>query len=52
MGSRFIKIMQGSEQQWVEFGGSTFKEHDIPMRTEEHSSPRGVNDRQFLKRSH
>lgn len=52
MGSRFIEVMQGSEQQWIEFGGSTSKEGDIPMRTEEHSPPRGINDRHFRKRSH
>lgn len=49
MCSRFIEIMKGSEQQWVEFGGSTFKEGDIPMKTED-SSPRGVNDRHLKKK--
>lgn len=52
MGSRFIEVMQGSEQQWIEFGGSTGKEGDAPVRTEEHSPARGVNDRHFRKRSH
>ncbi|XP_006906869.1 RNA-binding protein 12B [Pteropus alecto] len=52
MGSRFIEVMQGSEQQWIEFGGSAIKEGDIPLRTEEHSPLRGVNDRHFRKRSH
>ncbi|XP_013852064.1 RNA-binding protein 12B isoform X2 [Sus scrofa] len=52
MGSRFIEVMQGSEQQWIEFGGNAMKEDDIPMRTEEHSQPRGINDRHFRKRSH
>ncbi|VFV20635.1 rna-binding protein 12b isoform 1 [Lynx pardinus] len=53
MGSRFIEVMQGSEQQWIEFGGNAIKEVDIPMRIEEHSSPlRGINDRHFRKRSH
>ncbi|XP_019308999.1 RNA-binding protein 12B [Panthera pardus] len=52
MGSRFIEVMQGSEQQWIEFGGNAIKEVDIPMRTEEHSPPRGINDRHFRKRSH
>ncbi|XP_036788778.2 RNA-binding protein 12B [Manis pentadactyla] len=52
MGSRFIEVMQGSEQQWIEFGGSAVKEDDIPVRTEEHSPPRGINDRHFQKHSH
>uniref|UniRef100_A0A452SEJ2 RNA-binding protein 12B n=1 Tax=Ursus americanus TaxID=9643 RepID=A0A452SEJ2_URSAM len=52
MGSRFIEVMQGSEQQWIEFGGNAVKEVDIPMRTEEHSPPRGINDRHFRKLSH
>uniref|UniRef100_A0A8C6ZZ75 RNA-binding protein 12B n=1 Tax=Neovison vison TaxID=452646 RepID=A0A8C6ZZ75_NEOVI len=52
MGSRFIEVMQGSEQQWIEFGGNVIKEVDIPVRTEEHSPPRGINDRHFRKRSH
>lgn len=52
MGSRFIEVMQGSEEQWIEFGGSTVKEGDIPVRTEEHSPPRGINDRYFRKQSH
>lgn len=52
MGSRFIEVMQGSEQQWIEFGGRTDKEGDIPVRTEEQSPPRGINDRHFRKRSH
>uniref|UniRef100_A0A9L0RLX2 RNA-binding protein 12B n=1 Tax=Equus caballus TaxID=9796 RepID=A0A9L0RLX2_HORSE len=52
MGSRFIEVMQGSEQQWIEFGGKAVKESDVPMRTEKHSPPRGINDRHFRKRSH
>lgn len=52
MGSRFIEVMQGSEQQWIDFGGSSVKEGDIPVRTEEHSPPREINDRHFRKRSH
>ncbi|KAL2766961.1 RNA-binding protein 12B [Daubentonia madagascariensis] len=52
MGSRFIEVMQGSEQQWIEFGGNAVKEGDIPTRSEEHSPPRGINDRHFRKRSH
>ncbi|XP_004474786.2 RNA-binding protein 12B [Dasypus novemcinctus] len=52
MGSRFIEVMQGSEQQWIEFGGNAMKEDDIPMRSEEHSPPRGISDRQFRKWSH
>lgn len=52
MGSRFIEVMQSSEEQWIEFGGSTVKEGDIPVRTEEHSPIRGINDRHFRKRSH
>lgn len=52
MGSRFIEVMQGSEEQWIEFGGSTVKEDDIPVRTEEHSPPREINSRHFRKRSH
>ncbi|XP_037360099.1 RNA-binding protein 12B-like [Talpa occidentalis] len=51
MGSRFIEVMQGSEQQWIEFGGNAIKEGDIPMRSEDHSPPRGVNDRHFGKQS-
>ncbi|XP_077023314.1 RNA-binding protein 12B [Tamandua tetradactyla] len=49
MGSRFIEVMQGSEQQWMECGGDAIKEDDVPMRTEEHSPPRGINDRHFRK---
>ncbi|XP_066122166.1 RNA-binding protein 12B [Saccopteryx bilineata] len=52
MGSRFIEVMQGSEQQWIESGGSAIKEGDIPARTGEHSPPRGINDRHFRKRSY
>ncbi|XP_008574631.1 PREDICTED: RNA-binding protein 12B [Galeopterus variegatus] len=52
MGSRFIEVMQGSEQQWIEFGGKAVREGDIPMRTEEHSPSRGIKDRHFRKRSH
>uniref|UniRef100_A0A2K6TQZ8 RNA-binding protein 12B n=1 Tax=Saimiri boliviensis boliviensis TaxID=39432 RepID=A0A2K6TQZ8_SAIBB len=52
MGSRFIEVMQGSEQQWIEFGGNAVKEGDILRRSEEHSPPRGINDRHFRKRSH
>uniref|UniRef100_A0A8C6CIX8 RNA binding motif protein 12B n=1 Tax=Moschus moschiferus TaxID=68415 RepID=A0A8C6CIX8_MOSMO len=52
MGSRFIEVMQGSEQQWIDFGGNLIKEGDISMRTEEHTPPRGINDRHFRKRSH
>uniref|UniRef100_A0A8C8ZZW5 RNA-binding protein 12B n=1 Tax=Prolemur simus TaxID=1328070 RepID=A0A8C8ZZW5_PROSS len=52
MGSRFIEVMQGSEQQWIEFGGNAVKEDDVPMRSEERSPPRGINDRHFQKWSH
>lgn len=53
MGSRFIEVMQGSEQQWIEFGDSASKGGDIPrLQSEEHSPSRGMNDRHFLKRSH
>lgn len=52
MGSRFIEVMQGSEQQWIEFGGDAVKKGEIPMRAEGHSPPRGVSDRHFRKRSH
>ncbi|XP_054981451.1 RNA-binding protein 12B [Sorex araneus] len=52
MGSRFIEVMQGSEQQWIEFGGNANKEGNIPARTDEHSPPRGTNDRHSRKRSH
>uniref|UniRef100_A0A2I3G1G5 RNA-binding protein 12B n=1 Tax=Nomascus leucogenys TaxID=61853 RepID=A0A2I3G1G5_NOMLE len=52
MGSRFIEVMQGSEQQWIEFGGNAVKEGDVLRRSEEHSPPRGINDRHFRKRSH
>lgn len=52
MGSRFIEVMQGSEQQWIEFGGSAIKEGEIPLRNEEHSPLRGISDRHFRKRSH
>lgn len=51
MGLRFIEVMQGSEQEWIEFGGSAVKEDDIPMRIEDHSPSRGINDRHFRKRS-
>ncbi|KAI6057102.1 RNA-binding protein 12B [Marmota monax] len=51
MGSRFIEVMQGSEQQWIEFGGNEIKEDEVAIRSEEHS-PRGTNDRHFRKRSH
>uniref|UniRef100_A0A8C5Z1E5 RNA binding motif protein 12B n=1 Tax=Marmota marmota marmota TaxID=9994 RepID=A0A8C5Z1E5_MARMA len=51
MGSRFIEVMQGSEQQWIEFGGNAIKEDEVAIRSEEHS-PRGINDRHFRKRSH
>uniref|UniRef100_G1SZ41 RNA-binding protein 12B n=1 Tax=Oryctolagus cuniculus TaxID=9986 RepID=G1SZ41_RABIT len=51
MGSRFIEVMQGSEEQWIELGGNTIKEDDVPMRSEEHSPARGI-DRHFRKRSH
>uniref|UniRef100_G3UBK7 RNA binding motif protein 12B n=1 Tax=Loxodonta africana TaxID=9785 RepID=G3UBK7_LOXAF len=49
MGSRFIEVMQSSEQQWIHCGG---KQDDVPMRTEEHSPARGINDRHSRKRSH
>ncbi|XP_037658613.1 RNA-binding protein 12B isoform X2 [Choloepus didactylus] len=52
MGSRFIEVMQGSEQQWIKFGGDAIKEDDVSMRTEEHSPPRGINERHFRKWSH
>nr|XP_044998665.1 RNA-binding protein 12B [Jaculus jaculus] len=52
MGSRFIEVMQGSEEQWIELGGNAMKEDDIPMRSEGCSPPRGINDRHFRKRSH
>ncbi|XP_008061126.1 RNA-binding protein 12B [Carlito syrichta] len=52
MGSRFIEVMQGSEQQWIEFGGNAVKEGDVVTRAEEHSPPRGINDRHFRKWSH
>ncbi|CAO2581150.1 RNA-binding protein 12B-A [Lemmus lemmus] len=53
MGSRFIEVMQGSEQQWIEFGGSVTKGGDVPrLRSEEHSPSRGMNDRHFRKQSH
>ncbi|EHB16392.1 RNA-binding protein 12B [Heterocephalus glaber] len=52
MGSRFIEVMQGSEQQWIECGGDAVKKGEIPMRAEEHSPPRGLNDRHFRKRTH
>uniref|UniRef100_A0A2K6G9E9 RNA-binding protein 12B n=1 Tax=Propithecus coquereli TaxID=379532 RepID=A0A2K6G9E9_PROCO len=52
MGSRFIEVMQGSEQQWIEFGGNAVKEDEVPMRSEERSPPRGINDRHFRKWSH
>ncbi|KAM4865377.1 RNA-binding protein 12B [Thomomys bottae] len=50
MGSRFIEVMQGSEQQWIEFGGKEIKD-GISGRSEEHS-PRGINNRHFQKQSH
>ncbi|XP_007933067.1 RNA-binding protein 12B [Orycteropus afer afer] len=49
MGSRFIEVMQSSDQQWIQYGG---KEDEVPMRTEEHSPTRGINDRHSRKRSH
>ncbi|XP_008846045.1 RNA-binding protein 12B [Nannospalax galili] len=53
MGSRFIEVMQGSEQQWIELGGSAALEGDSPpVRSEERSPPRGINDRHFRKQSH
>lgn len=53
MGSRFIEVMQGSEQQWIELGGSAPMEGDIPPgRSEDRSPPRGVSNRHFRKRSH
>ncbi|XP_076780275.1 RNA-binding protein 12B-A-like [Arvicanthis niloticus] len=49
MGSRFIEVMQGSEQQWIEYGGTATKDGDTPrMRSEEHSPSR----RHFRKWSH
>lgn len=44
-GDIWFGSLLGSEQQWIEFGGSAIKEEDIPVRTEEHSPPRGINDR-------
>ncbi|CAH6777365.1 RNA-binding protein 12B [Phodopus roborovskii] len=53
MGSRFIEVMQGSEQQWIEFGGNAAKGGDVScLRAEEHSPSRGMNDRHFRKRTH
>ncbi|XP_052032062.1 RNA-binding protein 12B-B [Apodemus sylvaticus] len=53
MGSRFIEVMQGSEQQWIEFGGTASKGGDSPrMRSEEHSPSRRINGRHFRNRSH
>ncbi|XP_055459218.1 RNA-binding protein 12B isoform X1 [Psammomys obesus] len=53
MGSRFIEVMQGSEEQWIELGGNAAKGGDIPrMRAEEHSPSRRISDRQLRKRSH
>lgn len=53
MGSRFIEVMQGSEQQWIEFGGTATEGGDTPrMRSEEHSPSRRINGRHFRKRSH
>lgn len=53
MGSRFIEVMQGSEQQWIEFGGNATTGGGVPrLRAEDHSPSRGVNDRHFRKRSH
>ncbi|XP_006859281.1 PREDICTED: RNA-binding protein 12B [Chrysochloris asiatica] len=46
MGSRFIEVMQSSDQQWTQFGG---KVDEVP--SEEHSPPRGI-DRRLRKRSH
>ncbi|ELV14185.1 RNA-binding protein 12B [Tupaia chinensis] len=51
MGSRFIEVMQGSEQQWIDLGGNAVKEGDVPVRSEE-QSPKGINDRHFRKWSH
>ncbi|NP_001395740.1 RNA-binding protein 12B isoform X1 [Rattus norvegicus] len=52
MGSRFIEVMQGSEQQWIEFGGTASKGGDtLHKRSEEHSPSRRLNDRYFWKRS-
>ncbi|XP_051016375.1 RNA-binding protein 12B [Acomys russatus] len=52
MGSRFIEVMQGSEQQWIEFGGNASKGGDTPhVRSEERSSSRRINDRHLRKRS-
>lgn len=51
MGSRFIEVMQGSEQQWIELGGSEIKKGDTLIRSEERSPVRGI-DRHFRKRSH
>ncbi|XP_004697533.1 RNA-binding protein 12B [Echinops telfairi] len=47
MGSRFIEVMQSSDEQWTQCGG---KLDAIP--SEEHSPPRGISDRHFRKRSH
>lgn len=53
MGSRFIEVMQGSEQQWIGLGGSATKGGDIPrLRSEERSPSRGMDDRHFRKPSH
>ncbi|KAM6214216.1 RNA-binding protein 12B [Rhynchocyon petersi] len=49
MGSRFIEVMQSSDEQWIQFGG---KADDVPMRSEEHSPSRGINDKHLRKRSH
>ncbi|KAM5281359.1 RNA-binding protein 12B isoform 1-T1 [Ctenodactylus gundi] len=51
MGSRFVEVMQGSEQQWIKSGGDPLK-GVTPMRCEGHSLPRGINDRHFRKQSH
>ncbi|XP_006884655.1 PREDICTED: RNA-binding protein 12B [Elephantulus edwardii] len=48
IGSRFIEVMQSSVVQWVQFGG---KADDVPVRTEEHSPSRGINDKHLRKRS-
>ncbi|XP_049637865.1 RNA-binding protein 12B isoform X2 [Suncus etruscus] len=51
MGSRFIEVMQGSEEQWIEFGGNAINEGNISVRTDEHSPPREINDRHSRRRS-
>ncbi|XP_055968652.1 RNA-binding protein 12B [Sorex fumeus] len=52
MGSRFIEVMQGSEEQWIEFGGNAVKEGSAPAKTEEQSPARGSSERHSRKRSH